>query len=206
MELLSERNRRAAASTFDFVDAEMPEALFSVNQFDVISSKAAEMMELDGQILDLGVYKGGSTRALARIFPDRVIHGFDSFEGLPGDWAHVLKGDFGDIKGVLPDMPDNVKLYKGWFDDTLPLWLEGHRDRPISILRVDCDIYSSTVTIFEVLRDLIVPGTWIVFDELIGYRGWEHHEHKAFQEFLARTGHTVHYVAHGLTYTIARLD
>jgi hypothetical protein len=202
---LSERNRRAAASTFDFADADMKGAVYSTNQFDVIRSKCEDMMELKGHILDLGVYKGGSTRALARIFPDEVIHGFDSFEGLPGDWAHVLKGDFGDVKGVLPDMPDNVKLYKGWFDDTLPVWLEGHRDRPISVLRVDCDIYSSTKTIFSVLRPLIVPGTWIVFDELIGYRGWEEHEYKAFNEFLADTGYTADYIAFGLTYTIARL-
>jgi hypothetical protein len=202
---LSERNRRAAVSTYDFIDADMPGAVYFANQMDVIRSKSEAMMELGGQILDLGVYKGGSTRALARIFPDQVIHGFDSFEGLPEDWSHVLKGEFGETKGALPDMPDNVKLYKGWFDDTLPVWLEGHGDRPISVLRVDCDIYSSTKTIFSVLRPLIVPGTWIVFDELIGYRGWQDHEFKAFSEFLADTGFSAEYVSYGLTYTIARL-
>lgn len=202
---LTERNRRAAVSTYDFVEAEMSEAVFSKDQFAVIKSKATEMMTLDGQILDLGVYKGASTRALARIYPERHIHGFDSFEGLPGDWAHVLKGDFGDVAGALPDVPENVSLWKGWFEDSLPRWIEDHGDRPISILRVDCDIYSSTKTIFEVLEPLIQEGTWIVFDELIGLTGWEHHEHKAFVEFIERTGFEYEYIAYGLTYVICRL-
>ena len=203
---LSERNHRAAVSTSDFIDAEMSEALSTTNQFEVIRSKREEMMELGGSILDLGVYKGGSTRALAKTFPENHIHGFDSFEGLPEDWAHVTKGAFGDIKGVLPDMPDNVTLYKGWFDETLPMWLEDHGDKPISILRVDCDIYSSTKTIFDVLEPLIQAGTWIVFDELIGLRGWEQHEYKAFLEFIERTGLKHEYIAYGLSYTIVRLS
>jgi hypothetical protein len=205
MALLAEKNRRAAVETHDFIDSEMPHAMFNVDQFAVVESKREEMFELGGLILDLGVYKGGSTRALARIYPNEVIHGFDSFEGLPEDWAHVPKGSFGEIKGVLPDMPDNVRLYKGWFDDTLPVWFSQNKDRPISILRVDCDIYSSTKTIFNELKPLIKSGTWIVFDELIGYRGWKDHEHKAFMEFINETGFGYEYVAYGLTYTIAKI-
>lgn len=201
--MLQEKNKRAAQSTYDFVDSEMQDAIFNANQMKVIESKRDSIMALGGNTLDLGVYKGSSTRVLARIFTNEIIHGFDSLEGLPEDWAHVLKGAFGDVKGLLPDMPDNVKLYKGWFDDTLPVWLNGHMDRPISLLRIDCDIYSSTKTIFDVLGDLVQPGTWIVFDELIGYRGWEAHEYKAFQEFLAtRPNLSFEYVAFGLTYAI----
>lgn len=203
--LLAERNRRTASSVYDFVDQEMPNALFTLSQMQVIESRRAEMIETNGHILDLGVYSGKSTRDLARIFPGHHIHGFDSFEGLPEDWTHVQKGAFGDIAGILPDMPENVTLYKGWFDDTLPKWIDAHHDTPISILRVDCDIYSSTKTIFGVLEPLIRPGTWIVFDELIGYRGWEQHEHKAFTEFIDRTGFGYEYIAYGLSYTIVRL-
>lgn len=204
--LLAERNRRAAVSTYDFVDAEMPEAVFRMDQFELIESRASEIMELDGAILDLGVYKGASTRALCRIFPEVTIHGFDSFEGLPGDWSHVLKGDFGDVAGRLPEVPDNAVLHKGWFDDTLPVWVEAHGDGPISLLRVDCDIYSSTKTIFDTVGHLLVPGTWVVFDELIGYRGWEHHEYRAFSEFMAtRPDLDVRYEGYGLTYVIAQI-
>jgi predicted O-methyltransferase YrrM len=200
--MLAEKNQRAARGTYDFIDSEMPNANFNANQMHVIESKKQSIMTLGGTILDLGVYKGGSTRALARIFPNETIHGFDSFEGIPEDWSHVLKGAFGDVKGVLPDMPENVKLYKGWFEDTLPIWRKAEGDRPISLLRIDCDIYSSTKTIFDILGDMVQKGTWIVFDELIGYRGWEAHEYKAFKEFQARTGHKFEYVSFGLTYAM----
>lgn len=73
----------------------MPNARFSINQFDVIRDKQDEIMQLDGHILDLGVYRSVSTKALARIFPSKIIHGFDSFEGLPEDWGHQGKGAFG---------------------------------------------------------------------------------------------------------------
>ena len=203
---LSERNRRTAVSTYDFVEAQMNQAVFMVDQFKVIESKADQTIELDGQILDFGVYKGASTRALARIFPDRKIHGFDSFEGLPEDWSHDLKGSFGHIAGALPSVPNNVSLWPGWFEDSLPQWMQDHSGSPISILRIDCDIYSSTKTIFDVLEPLIQAGTWIVFDELIGLRGWEQHEYKAFLEFIERTGFDYEYIAYGLSYTIVRLS
>ncbi len=204
--LLSERNRRNAASTYDFIDSVIPaNARFDIDQFSVIDNKKENILELDGQILDLGVWKGDSTRALARIFPERVIHGFDSFEGLPEDWGHLGKGHFGEVEGALPDVPANVQLFKGWFDATLPAWRDAHDDRPISLLRVDCDLYSSTKTALAALRPLIRPGTWIVFDELIGYRGWEAHEYRAFMEFIDETGFEYEYVAYGLTYVLIRI-
>jgi len=203
--LLAERNRRTAVSTYDFIDAEMPDAIFHLDQFAVITSKQDEIVALDGHILDLGVYKGTSTRALAQIFPDRTIHGFDSFEGLPGDWSFVLAGAFGDVAGTLPDLPANVRLHKGLFDDTLPTWSRKHTETPVSLLRIDCDIYSSTKTIFDALGPMLGPGSWIVFDELIGYRGWQDHEYRAFQDFLPGSGLGCEYVAHGLTYAIVKL-
>lgn len=202
--LLEERNRRAAVQTYDFIEQQMDGAFFTMDQFHVIESMADEIMALDGQLLDLGVYKGASTRRLASIFPDAIIHGFDSFEGLPDDWAHVPRGAFGDIAGTLPEMPENVQLYKGWFSDTLPVWRTEY-EGPISMLRVDCDIYSSTVDIFDAVGEMLHPECVIVFDELIGYYGWQHHEHKAFAEFVEKESLAYEYVAYGLTYTIARL-
>lgn len=202
--MLGERNRRTAAETWDFVD-ELGKPAFVLDQFEVIESKREEITSTPGHILDLGVYKGASTRALARIFPEHPIHGFDSFEGLPDDWSHVLSGAFGDVGGESPDVPANVSLYKGWFDQTLGPWAKEHGDQPIMLMRVDCDIYSSTRTIFDELGHLIGSGTWVLFDELIGYRGWQDHEYRAFREFLERKPFEVEWVAHGLTYVLVRL-
>lgn len=204
-EMLMERARRAAKETYDFVDKEFRNALFNTDQFPVIRSRKDDIGTPGTQMLDLGVYKGASTRALASIFPDHHIHGFDSFEGLPEDWSHAMKGQFGEIKGALPDMPANVTLYKGWFDQTLPEWAEKNAGCKISLLRVDCDIYSSTKTIFQEVGKFLEVGSWICFDELIGYYGWQEHEYKAFMEFIEETGFEYEYVAYGLTYTLVKL-
>lgn len=204
--LLSERNQRTARDVYDFIDQEMGDALFALDQFRVLESRSMDIHELNGWILDLGVYRGASTRRLAGIWPSETIHGFDSFEGLPDDWTHAFKGDFGDIKGALPEVPANVQLHKGWFNDTLPEWVDQHPGRPISLLRIDCDIYSSTKVVFDALQPLIRPGTWVLFDELIGYRGWREHEYKALGEFLESSSLQIDYVAYGLTYVLGRLQ
>ena len=111
------------------------------------------------------------------------MHGFDSFEGLPEAWtATYQKGHFAQN---LPEVRDNVELHVGWFDRSLPAFLAKHPG-PISYLHVDCDLYSSSATIFGLLEDRIVPGTVIVFDEYFNYPTWREHEHKAFREFVDR--------------------
>ena len=54
----------------------------------------------------------------------------------------------------------NVRLYRGWFEDTLPAFCEQHPG-PIAFLHLDADLYSSTRTVFDLLGDGIVPGTVI---------------------------------------------
>ena len=98
----------------------------------------------------------------------------------------VPKGHFG--RDDLPPIPENVTLVKGWFEDTIAPWK--HTIDHIDLLHIDCDLYSSTKTIFDVLNGNIVPGTIIVFDEfypfgeLQWYRAWREGEHKALVEWL----------------------
>ena len=42
------------------------------------------------------------------------------------------------------------------------------------------------MTILEGLKDMLVPGTIIMFDEYYNYSGWEEGEYKAFMEFTAK--------------------
>jgi hypothetical protein len=72
---------------------------------------------------------------------------------------------------------------KGWFNETLPVFLEQQGDLPVAFLHVDCDLYSSTKTIFNELSDRIISGTVIVFDEYINYSSWRRDEWLAFTEF-----------------------
>jgi hypothetical protein len=87
-----------------------------------------------------------------------------------------------------------VVLHKGWFCDTLPLFLDEHIES-VRFLHVDCDLYSSTKTIFSALADRLVSGTIIVFDEYFNYPGWQECEYKAFMEFVS-TGRHFEYLAY----------
>jgi hypothetical protein len=82
-------------------------------------------------------------------------------------------------------LPPNAQLVKGWFADTLPPFISSH-SAAVSFLHVDCDLYSSTKCIFDVLDERVGPGCVIVFDEYFNYPGWQRHEFKAFQEFVGR--------------------
>jgi hypothetical protein len=139
----------------------------------------------NGMFLEFGVATGRTINHIARVHSGDYIHGFDSFEGLPEDWtSRMPKGFF--KRERLPKVRENVKLYVGWFNMTLPDWKAKYGDTPLQLLHIDSDLYSSAVTILETLKDNIVPGTVIAFDEYINYPGWELDEFKAWQEFVAK--------------------
>jgi len=148
-----------------------------------------EHVEVDGLWGEFGVFQGASSKYISKIksqkFPDSKerLQGFDSFEGLPESWEKqgTKKGKF-NVQGQIPQVP-NVDFHKGWFQDTIPEFLKT-TEKPFAFIHIDCDIYSSTVDILSNLKHRIVPGTVILFDELIGYDAWEHHEYKAFMEFV----------------------
>lgn len=133
----------------------------------------------NGLNLEFGVYNGKSIRRLAAILDD-TIHGFDSFDGIPDSWNDEPKGSYS-ASGKLPAVPINVELHRGWFDKTLPSFIEKYNS-PIRILHIDCDLYSSTKTIFDILGKQITSGTVIIFDEFIGYKSWQDDEFRAFIE------------------------
>ncbi len=55
---------------------------------------------------------------------------------------------------------------------------------PLRLLHMDADLYSATAFVLDALKTNIVPGTVIVFDEMLHYPGFEHHELRAFAEFV----------------------
>lgn len=141
----------------------------------------------EGMTLEFGVYAGNSLRRIAGCTPGPV-YGFDSFQGLPEDWTpNQRKGRF-DLEGKRPKFKEpNVQLIPGWFEETLPSFVSEHAG-PVRFLHVDSDLYSSAATVFKYLGPRIVSGTVIVLDEYFNYPGWEQHEFRAFQEFVASAG------------------
>lgn len=154
---------------------------------------AVKKVEVKGHFMEFGVYKGGTLRYIARqLPPGAVIHGFDSFEGLKTDWTGNTSRF--DARGKLPKVPASAILHRGYFSESLPDWLKSH-DGPVAFIHIDCDIYASTKDIFEALAGRIVAGTVIVFDEYFNYPGWQRHEFRAFQEFVAAHRVKYEYVA-----------
>ena len=133
---------------------------------------------------------GRTINVIARANRSRTIWGFDSFEGLPEPWSgwSLDRGAFGG-EG-LPTVDQNVELVIGWFDETLPRFLDEHPN-PVAFVHIDSDIYSSAVTVLESLAPRLRPGSVIVFIEYFNYPNWRRHEYRAFQEFCER--HQVDY-------------
>lgn len=159
-----------------------------------ILSYAINAVSIEGLYLEFGVYSGTTINKIASEVPDKTVYGFDSFEGLPETWrTNFEEGRF--KMEELPKVNSNVTLVKGLFNDTLPEFAMRHPD-PCAFIHVDCDLYSSTKTIFEYLKFQIVSGTVIVFDEYFNYPGWRYEEYKAFQEFITENDLKYEYLAY----------
>jgi len=128
------------------------------------------------------------------------IYGFDSFRGLPDKASH--KDDHRDWeKGALnypTDIvlsriattklpPEQVTLVEGFFSDSLTEELrEKLSHQPPAIITVDCDYYSSTMTVLEWLSAFLPSGTLFYFDDIWSFHGNpEHGELAAIHDFNA---------------------
>jgi hypothetical protein len=171
----------AAIDSANYLNTRMYGAQRFANDFELLEAGMARRAVPDGLILEFGVYSGRTINHIASLTNERV-YGFDSFKGLPEDWrSEYGKGSF--ATASLPTVANNVELVVGLFDQTLPDFLAKH-PQPVSLLHVDSDLYSSAKTVLTSLKDRIVRGTIIVFDEYFNYVGWRNHEFKAFQEFV----------------------
>lgn len=149
--------------------------------------------------MEFGVWQGKTLGLISRHFAVQKVWGFDSFVGLPEPWFTQSKQDGpshpagkfnlnGEMSHI--DSLPNVELVPGWFNDSIPMWLEQNSGK-ISFLHIDCDLYSSTKTVLTLLNDYIVPGTVIVFDEMYPWANyekydlWDQGEFKALGDWIS---------------------
>ena len=156
--------------------------------------------------LEFGTWQGNSINHFSSRIPNRTFYGFDSFEGLKEDWTgfSLPAGHF-DLKGVLPKVNANVRLVKGWFDSTLPEFIQENPGE-IAFLHIDCDTYESTKFVLDALKNRIVPGSYILFDEYIGYPNWEFGEYKAFQQFVSANSIGYKYLAFSIKQVLVIIE
>jgi hypothetical protein len=163
-----------------------------------------------GYYMEFGVFNGEGLIEAFRQLRGVVGHyyGFDSFEGLPDlDEAdnkgkefspHFVPGNFKSLRkeAVFAQLQactrmtsGELTLIEGYFDKVLPTLdktLFHARGVPLCVY-VDCDLYSSTAQVLDFVDDLLVPGTWLLFDDYWHYRGSPLlGEQKAIREWLAK--------------------
>ncbi len=185
-------DRIAAGSSAAFLIENAPLAVGRDSKF-LLLNEAMKSVSFEGLICEFGVYSGETINHIASL-TSSIVHGFDSFEGLPESWRQgVEKGAF--CLGQLPAVRQNVVLHKGLFSESLPPFLESHPGNA-AFLHIDCDLYSSARCVFDLLSDRIVPGTVIQFDELLNYPGWQRGEMKAFREFCTETNCEVEWLGY----------
>jgi O-methyltransferase len=143
---------------------------------------------IPGDFAETGVWRGGVTilmRAILAAYEidDRRVWVADSFQGLPVpdgeqypadadiDWSDVgvLKVGADAVRANFERYglwDDQVRILEGWFCDTLPV-------APIerlAVLRLDGDLYQSTMDALEALEPKVSPGGFVIVDD---YGGWE---------------------------------
>jgi hypothetical protein len=137
--------------------------------------------DIPGDLIETGVWRGGACifmRGVLRAYGvyDRTIWVADSFCGFPTDQerdddaALVNQPDQSYLSVPMSEVINNFEAYgllnfqirflPGWFDETLP----GPIKR-LSILRLDGDLYSSTMSVLSALYPLLEPGGFCIVDD-----------------------------------------
>ena len=100
------------------------------------------------------------------------FHGLDTFQGMPENNEKFFvfdKGNFeasfDDVNKRLSSLDEKVYLYKGLFTETANQLKNNLLNRKVSIVNIDCDIYSSTVESLNIINDYLQVGTIILLDD-----------------------------------------
>lgn len=171
--------------------------------------------EIPGDLVECGVWRGGASilmRAVLAAYGDRTRNVWlaDSFEGVPPPDAKNYKEDklpwyaiglhrAAPVLAVTQDevkanferyglLDEQVRFLPGWFKDTLA---DAPIDR-IAVLRLDGDLYESTIQALDALYPRLSPGGFCIIDDynLQGCR-------QAVSDYRAK---------HGITGEISRID
>jgi O-methyltransferase len=152
-----------------------------------------------GDVVELGCHEGQSSVLIRRVMdyyaPERCLHVYDSFEGLPD--AHQEDGAVyaaRDLKASKDILIDNFKRYglrlpeihAGWFDETLPTGLP----EQICFAYLDGDFYSSILTSLQYVYPRMPKGAICLIDDYSDpsiHHGWNELPgvKKACDEYLA---------------------
>ena len=138
---------------------------------------------IPGDFVETGIWRGGASIMMAAVLAayectDRTVWGFDSFQGLPPPNEEQFPADRGDELYRFPQLAvslqevtenfrrvgllsDQVTLVNGWFRDTVAT----ATIEQIAVLRLDGDLYESTIQVLEALYSKLSPGGFCIIDD-----------------------------------------
>ena len=141
-------------------------------------------------VIECGVWRGGMIAAIAEVLGNQHHYFlFDSFEGLPNaneidgvaasKWQKNINSPiFYDnckaeesyaIDAMQKAQISNYQIYKGWFENTVPLFSE--KKIEISVLRLDGDWYDSTMVCLDYFYPLVKRNGLIIIDDYFAWDG-----------------------------------
>lgn len=140
---------------------------------EFLRQQALQVSSLRGEAAEVGVYKGGTAKIMAKAMPGRTVNLFDTFEGMPETSKFDVPkrgkghqpGDFSDtsLEAVNEYLQGyNVHFWPGVFPDSARLLPD---DTEFVLVHVDVDIYESTKAVCEFFWPRLVDGGIMVFDD-----------------------------------------
>ena len=75
-----------------------------------------------------------------------------------------------------------MKIHKGWFNESLPPFIQEYLENKnkIAYIHVDCNLYKSTYESLSYLYPYLQIGTILLFDDWLFSDDWEENESKAW--------------------------
>ena len=161
------------------------DTMIGVKRLDNIQECVFDILKnnVDGDFIETGVWRGGAVifmQALLKVFnvQNKKVWVADSFEGLPKPNEALYPVDTGDIHHTVKALSisldtvqnnfkkyhlldDNVVFLKGWFKDTLP----GAPIKKLALLRLDGDMYESTMDALTHLYPKLSVGGYCIIDD-----------------------------------------
>jgi len=147
-----------------------PFTMVSIERCWTLSQMLAQALNVKGDVLEAGVFQGGTARLLKdRMGPnaDKRLLLFDSFEGMrevsradrhqEGDFAETSLDRVKDVVGREPF----VDYHQGW----IPQTFEGLESRVFCFAHIDLDLYRSILDCLEFVYPRLSPGGIIVLDD-----------------------------------------
>jgi len=192
---------------------EEAETMVGLRRLDALQECIEDVLQqgVPGDFIETGVWRGGASifmRAVLKAYGDtrRTVWLADSFQGLPKPNPETFPMDadydyteFSELAVSLDQVKANFERYGlldeqvrflvGWFRDTLPV----APIQQLAILRLDGDLYESTMDAFRSLYAKLSPGGYVIVDDYMSVPVCTQavHDYRAehdISEAITRTG------------------